>query len=369
MNELNKKIKVCFIAPKAYPLFNPEIEGVIGGAEVDLYLLATELAKDTDFDVSFITADYRQQTIENINNVKIIKSLDFKKEPIMGALKIWKAMKIADADIYFQETASWGTFLVNLFCFFYKRKFIYRTAHQNDCDGTYLRQKFFAGKAFRWALRQAAQVVVQNEKDKEGILKTIGIDSIVIPNAHYIPELSETQRDTILWVGRSADFKRPQLFIKLAQVFPDEKFTFICQRATDDRIYDHLTSEAEKIQNLIFIEKVPFHEIDSYFQRAKVFVCTSQGEGFPNTYVQACKNATPIVSLAVNPDDFLNKHNCGLCADDNWDLFIQKLKQIIDTEKQKKLGQNARKYAQNKHDIKKIGEEYKKLFQSLTQNG
>ena len=40
-------IKVCFIAPKAYPIFNPAIREVFGGAQLDLYLLATELAKET----------------------------------------------------------------------------------------------------------------------------------------------------------------------------------------------------------------------------------------------------------------------------------------------------------------------------------
>ena len=58
--------------PKAYPLFNPQIKTVFGGAEVDLYLLATELAKDNDFAVSFITADYGQPPIETIAGVKII---------------------------------------------------------------------------------------------------------------------------------------------------------------------------------------------------------------------------------------------------------------------------------------------------------
>ncbi len=57
-NDIQSPIRVCFISPKAYPLFNPNVEAVFGGAEVDLYYLATELAKDDSFTVSFITADY-----------------------------------------------------------------------------------------------------------------------------------------------------------------------------------------------------------------------------------------------------------------------------------------------------------------------
>ena len=62
-------IRVCFIAPKAYPLFNPAVKGVLGGAEVDLYFLATELAKDKNFVVTFITADYGQEETETIEGV------------------------------------------------------------------------------------------------------------------------------------------------------------------------------------------------------------------------------------------------------------------------------------------------------------
>lgn len=56
--EAVKPIRVCFIILNAYPLFNLEVKDVIGGAEVDLYLLATELAKDKNFQVCFVMGDY-----------------------------------------------------------------------------------------------------------------------------------------------------------------------------------------------------------------------------------------------------------------------------------------------------------------------
>ena len=55
-----KTVKVCFVSPKAYPLFDDKAQGVFGGAEVDLYMLGTELAADDAFEVSFIVADYAQ---------------------------------------------------------------------------------------------------------------------------------------------------------------------------------------------------------------------------------------------------------------------------------------------------------------------
>jgi glycosyltransferase involved in cell wall biosynthesis len=148
-------------------------------------------------------------------------------------------------------------------------------------------------------------------------------------------------------------------------MYPEEKFVMICQHATGDKKYDELVARAGQVKNLEFLERVGFNEVEDYFKRANVFVCTSKGEGFPNTYVQASKCATPIYSLCVNPDDFLTNYKCGICANDNWDEFVQELAAVLKSGKLREYGENARKYAEQKHDIKSITEKYKKLFREL----
>ena len=71
--------KICFIGPKAYQLFNPKIKSTFGGAEVQLSLLAKELTKNNELDIHFMVTDYGQKNLEQFNNIKIRKSLDFKK--------------------------------------------------------------------------------------------------------------------------------------------------------------------------------------------------------------------------------------------------------------------------------------------------
>jgi len=364
-----QKIKVCFIAPKAYPLFNPEIKQVFGGAEVDLYLLATELAKDKGFDVSFIVADYGQDAVETIEGVRVFKSLSFKENPLSGAAKVWRAMKKADAQIYVIKTFSGGVALVAFFCGFHKRRFVYRTAHTNECDGKYLRQHYVNGKLFRWALKRASQVIVQNYDDKKNVRRTIGVDSVVIPNAHHLPQLSDTNRDTVLWVGRSAGFKRPHLFLDLAEQVPGETFTMVCQQATGDNNYGRFVKRAQQVKNLEFIERVPFGEVEKYFARAKILVNTSKTEGFPNIFIQACGCGTPILSLNVNPDRFLDEYACGICCNDDRELFRKSLTKLLESRRYEVLGSNARKYAEEKHDITKIVVLYKKLFTELARSG
>lgn len=358
-------IKICFIAPKAYPLFNPNADGVVGGAEVDLYFLATELAKDRAFDVSLITADYGQEQSETIQGVRIIKSLNFNKNLVIGAVKVFRAIRKAGANIYMIKTISPGMFLLALYCRVKKTPFLYRTSNTNSCDGTYLKQHAVLGRIYRWALRTAKYVFVQNKTDEPNLKGTTGVCPIVIPNARRLTELRKDKRDSILWVGRSVPIKRPALFIDLAEKVPDEKFVMICQRATGDKNYGQLLARAGGVDNLEFIPRVGFDEIQNYYQRAKVFVNTSAAEGFPNTFIQAGEYATPILSLNVNPDGFLEQHNCGICCDDRFECLVDSLNSMIANNRYVDLGKNARKYVEQNHDIKRTVEEYKELFRKL----
>jgi glycosyltransferase involved in cell wall biosynthesis len=360
-----KKIKVCFVAPKAYPIFNPAIGNYFGGAEVDLYYLATELAKDGNFEVSFIVADYDQKDIEVIENVTVIKSLNFSKNMLSGLLRTWSALKIADADIYFLKCASPGTPVVAAFCKLHRRIFLYRLASVLESDGTYIRQHPILGRLFAASLRQAAMVFAQNSADRENLTKTLSIPSRMIPNGHPLLPLRQQPKDMIIWVGRDDPVKKPERFLELARAFPKEHFTLVCQTLNNDANYKNLIERAGSIENLEFIRHVPFNRIDSYFQRAKVLVNTSDSEGFPNTFIQACKAGAAILSFNVNPDGFLDTCKCGLCCNGDAARLTYNLGLILENNRYVELGANARKYVEQNHDIIKITAEYKAVFQQL----
>ena len=196
-------------------------------------------------------------------------------------------------------------------------------------------------------------------------MQAMGISSVFIPNGHHLGVVSQEQRNSILWIGRTGLYKRPELFVRLAKEFANEKFVMICPRNRIGEGYKNL--KLDEADNIEFHEQVPFQQIDDFFQRAKVFVNTSDSEGFPNTFIQACKCATPILSLNVNPDGFLDKYKCGLCANGDWELFVNMQKKLLNRETARKLGHNARKYVEEHHDITKIVEQYKKYFTQIIQ--
>lgn len=359
------KIRICFISPKAYPLFNPEIKATFGGAEVDLYYLGTQLARDPAYEITFVTADYGQREIERHENVTVIKSLRFDSGALPGAWKIWRALKKADAGIYMIKSISAGLFLTTVFCRLHRKIFLYRTAHTTHCDGTYLRRHPLMGRLFVRSIRRADAVFVQNESDKEDLLRTTGVPSTVIANGHRLNPLSACTRDIILWVGRSADFKHPERFLKLAEDFPQERFVMVCQHATGDRDYESLRQHAARISNLSFVDHVRFAEIDSWFERAKVFVNTSDAEGFPNTFIQACKAGTAILSYAVNPDGFLDRYRCGRCAGASESRLGAELKTMLESGRYAEMGQSGRAYVEQRHNVSMIAETYKQIIREL----
>ncbi len=350
-----RAVRVCFVAPKSYPLFNPRAESVFGGAEVDLYYLGTELAKDERFEVSFVVADYGQAAEETLERCRLIRSVDFGRGAMGGAWRVWRALKRADADVYMIETASAGVPLAGLFCRLHGRAFVYRTAHRIDCDGTYLRQHPVVGRLYRRALRSAAIVYAQNDSDLEPLDRTIGVRAGVIPNGHRLgTRPSEADRTTVLWVARSEPFKRPRVFLHLARSMPDVHFTMVCQEASGDKGYESLVAEAEGLPNLRFVRRVPFGEVGEYFRRAKVFVNTSVAEGFPNTFIQACGAATPILSLAVNPDGFLDRFGCGVCCGDDVARLEASLRGMLTSPEAAEMGRRGRAYMEQTHDIARI---------------
>ncbi len=68
----SEKPQICFYGLYCYPLFNPQYGGVIGGWETRMALIAKELVRRGDFDVTVIVADYGQPHIEYLEGVRLI---------------------------------------------------------------------------------------------------------------------------------------------------------------------------------------------------------------------------------------------------------------------------------------------------------
>ena len=88
-----KRIKVCIISPKAYPVLNPKIKAIFGGAEVEMAIYAEELSKNPQLEIHLIVADYGQPECIRHGNIRVWKCFDFNKSIISNGIKFIKIIK------------------------------------------------------------------------------------------------------------------------------------------------------------------------------------------------------------------------------------------------------------------------------------
>jgi len=161
--------------------------------------------------------------------------------------------------------------------------------------------------------------------------------------------------------------KNPDLFLKLAILFPDEKFVMICPYDISQKEnWEKLKSRTDEIDNLTFIKKVPFYEIQKYFNKALLFVNTSDFEGFPNTFLQAAQGKTPVISLNVNPDNFITEYDCGSFADGSFKKMVSGIKNLLENNNDRtKKGENLFRYLKENHDFKKNGQKLNNIIERI----
>jgi len=374
----NNSLSVCFFSPGSYHFFNPGVVHPFGGAELQLYLLATVLAEDPAFAVSFVVGDFGQPRKETLQGVKLYPFQTDKAGPraarIAGYyLRLWRLLKAIDAQVYIQRTAGVQTFAIALFCKLFRRKFVYMVAHDEDLSvsapswygrGALSRMGW---RLFSRGMRMADRVVVQHEGQREELSGSFGKAGVVRLSAHHIPEEgAPDERSFSLWVARCERWKQPGAFLDLARALPKMQFVMICPPSQEKEFFESVRRQALQLPNLTFCEYVPHREMEAYFRRAKFFVNTSRKEGFPNTFVEAARVGTPVLSLSVDPDGVLEEHSFGRVFGGDAARLAQGLTDLYeDSGEWLRLSGNAYAYASRRHNIRVAIEDDKKLLLSL----
>lgn len=365
--------KLCFIIPRAYYLFNSDAKGAndkVGGAQLQSYLLSTELAKDEHFDVHFCMADFGQEKFEIIEKVKIWNAFNFGNNIIKRTIDLFRTLKKIDPDLFIMRTADLGVAVAVFYIrFFLKKKIVYMIAA--DAETTHKRLKDHAGVLTAFFMRKVYKIVdfitaqtkqQSDEFDKDRKRKpNIILKNIYDPNS--FTEVKE-KRNTVLWVGRLDRIKNPLIFLNLAKQFPDEKFVMIAPIVRDHIKYGKIIQQkAKKIQNLKLIDFVKPSEIQDYYKKAKIYVLTSELEGFSNTMAEALMAKCPILSYNVNPDNILHEYKIGLAADKDMNKFISRFELLnSDVSMQREYGENGINYIVNNHNKETIIEQLKAML-------
>jgi len=369
----SKKLKVCIISHFGFPLYSMQDEELFGGgAAVQLYNLTEEFVKDRSLEISIMTGEFNSSVgkFEIIRNIKFYKVLPIERSVynyFRGGIAFFRYLRKIKPDIVIKRAADKKVGLAALYCMLFRKKFIYSIANQKDVDGR--SEKGFFGKFFKFGINHASFIVAQQTQQIVDLkkYKNRKIRNITLIKSGYdIKKVNIKDKDYILWVGRGSTNKRPDLFVKLAKRFPKRQFVMVCNNNADDAFWRKVHKKAEKVPNLQFLEFVPFHEIDKYFQDAKIFVNTSIHEGFPNTFLQALKNNRPLISLNVNPDGAITENKIGLFCHNNFNEMEENLRLLLeDQELFNSVSSNTFEYVKENHHIFKVSQDWINLMKVL----
>ena len=373
------KPRICIVASDIWPvLADSRSFTVIGGMEVQLSILARAFVQ-SGFHVLVVTKDFGQADGTVVDGITVYRS--HKPNDGLPVLRFfhprltswWRALKRADADIYLQRSADFLTGVTGLFSRLHGRRFIYSGAHDLDFKRDETWKLFRRRMGWRdqmlydFGLKQAQGIVAQHERQVTDCAKWYGRTATRIPNCYACAPLTMPQaKDLVLWVATVKPMKRPELLLELARDLPQLRFRLVGGAGKDweSAAYDAIQETALSMGNVEFTGFVPYAEVGAQFDQARVFVNTSDFEGFPNTFLQAWARGIPTVSF-FDCGARLNGRPVGFVCRDITEMRDVVSRLCEDDQLWEAESRRAQDYFRSNHSVEEAVQRYDRLFQSV----
>ena len=346
-------MKICIVGFDDYPqLANLKDAKYVGGESVQHVLLARAW-RDLGHEVSMIVHDHGQGRVTTVDGIRAVAPysrddgipvLRFAHPRLTGMIG---ALREVDADVYYQSPAGAPTGITAWFCRRQGKRFIIRIASDLACiPGKQLIRFWRDRKIYEYGLRNADLIVAQSEQQRLLLLQNYGLKSEVLDMAVEMPSGPPPDQDIdVLWVANFRPVKRPEVVLDLARRLPNVRFTMAGGSLPGaDDYYRAMRQAASELPNVTCPGAVPYADVGAWFSRAKIFLNTSQIEGFPNTFLQAWVRSVPVVTF-FDPDSLVKQRQLGRTSGDLDDMVgaIQEL--LSDEGERRRVGERSRAYA------------------------
>ena len=369
---------ICFVAPAGYPVLSGDRRlGFVGGAEVQQSLLAPALA-ERGYRVSMVSMNYGQREGEVVRGVRQLTM--HAPDAGLPALRylhprltsLWRALARADADVYYQRTSGALTGFVAAFARRHRRASLFAGAHDADFEPGLSLIRYARDRAvYRWGVRHVDRVIVQSERQRELCRSTFGRDALRIDSCYAHRGRPARHDGIILWVANAKRHKRPHLFLDLAAALPQYRFRLVGgpARGAEERAYfESLRRRAATLANVEMTGFVPLADIEPHFDGAALFVNTSLGEGFPNTFLQAWSRGMPTVSF-FDPQVQCDDAPVGIVAADPDAMRARVAALMSERALWQASGERARRAFERRHSVGRAVDAYERVIDGLLTPG
>jgi len=341
-----------------------------GGAELQCWMLAKEFAR-RGWDVHYVSENNRPDAPSDLDGVRLhylpelphwrdgnakqLAEVFAKVKPDVvynrvfnlythhavtlappNATTVWASAFVLDGSITGTLSELWATKSLKQFAVL-----VHRTL--------YIRRK-----ARSAALKADIQLAQSNEQIE--ILKSRGFSPVLLRNSFEFPVGMQVQRHEdkplVLWVGSVKQRKRPEHFFELARRCQDLDCEFVMAgELQDEQSKAPLEAAQRDLKNFRYAGFIPSDIVGKLYERAHVFVSTSQSEGFPNTFIQAWQRGVPVLSLDIDPDGLLTRERMGVLAHDMNEMEVQLRRLLSDANLRKIMGRAAHDVAKREFDL------------------
>ncbi len=371
---------LCFVAHNAYGALAGVDTGHLGGIERQQSLMARWFA-ERGYPVSLISWEQGQADELNVGGVRIIKMCRQTAgwKGIRFVYPKWtslcRAMKQADADIYYYNCGDLVVGQMVMWFRGYGRISFYSVASDPDCDANFPslkphRERFL----YRHGVRHVERVIVQTRRQQKMLLEGFGKDSVVIPMPCEGPDEDHCQQPKppldgpvrILWVGRISREKRLEWLLDLAQQCPEFLFDVVGTANSQIDYAAGLVRRAEEIPNVQMHGRIGHRLMSSYYRKAHLLCNTSVYEGFPNTFLEAWSHGLPVITT-FDPDGIVARAGLGYPRQSVDGLAAGLREAVRWPKKWKEKSQASRRYYLQHHTVDKAMGRFERIFLELVQ--
>ena len=342
----------------------------MAGAEYQTLLLTEELARRPGVKVTYVArripegadAQGLPYALRRIGHDEGIR----RRAVFFDASDLLRTLRELKPDVIYQQSRQSYTAV----CAWYAREakipFFFHIAHDFDLDYRWVTVRLSPNTPFDliecmtgiWGLKHATHVIVQTERQGRVLKEKYGkTAAAIIRNFQPFPDSLPAKPPgplKIFWVANLKDWKRPGLFVELAESFAgrtDLEF-IMAGRPTGQRRFEPLMQKIPTVRNLQYLGEVPIDKVNELMSQAAIHVNTSSFEGFPNTFLQAWGRGAIVATLAVDPDEEgMEALGIGYCAG-----TLERLHQFIDElsrspERRQQIMNNAFRFVHEKHSM------------------
>ncbi len=377
-HEPGKNPRLCLVSLKAWGAVSGKSNASIGGIARQTALVSKWLAAHGR-ETTVITEDEGQKADTQIDGITILKTC----QPGSGLpglrffhprwTSLLSAIKRSRADVVYQNGSGALTGQIAIYCKFKRIPFVFSVASDADCLPSLKELKNKRDKfLYIHGLKHATQVIVQTDKQKHLLVENFRVQSTVIPmpcpgpaDADYVPRMRVTNRQ-ILWVGRICSVKRPELLLKLANRMPDWNF-HVVGPAYHDESGRKFCEMVKTTKNVVWHGPVPYEGMSPFYAQAAFMCCTSEYEGFPNTFLEAWSHGLPVIST-IDPDSTIERKQLGAIAANEAEMERYARLFSGDDNSYQSLSKNCRRYYVQNHTLEHAMRIFDQVLKMAAQN-